>query len=159
MAAMRAFSIASVSEDTFISLVTTCSTNASTHCFAVSRSSTVGASRPSLSILSRRLPSSVVVEIAAKGFAGSAMLVPLSRPGVQLWYANFGAELIQIFLVVQDLLQQFVKLIVAVETASQVREFAAQFHQLAQRLNLFSHVLRFKVFHTFEPELDANLRV
>ena len=57
LAAMRAFNMASVSADTFISCVTTCSTSASTHCLATSRSSSVGARRPSFRIFSSKLPS------------------------------------------------------------------------------------------------------
>src|SRR2546423_1284046 len=158
IAAMRALIMASVSADTFISLVTTCSTSASTHCLAVSRSSSVGARRPSLRILSSKLPSSMAATVA-KGFAASAMLVPLSRSRVRLWHTYFGAELIQLLIVIQNLLQHFFELVVSIKAATEIRELSAQLNQLSQRLNLLHHILRLKILHGRETKFDANLGI
>ena len=116
---MRALSMASVSAETFISLVTTCSTNAPTHCFAVSRSSSVGARRPSRRILSSKLPSSLTTMLA-NGFAGSAMLNSLPRPGIRFRQTDFGTKFIQFLIIIKNLLQHLLQLVITVEAAAQV---------------------------------------
>src|SRR5215470_1548050 len=153
---MRALIIASVSPDTFISFVSTCSTNASTHCLAVSRSSSVGARRPSFRILSSKLPSWVAATVA-KGFAASAILVPPSR--VRLWQTYFRAEFVQLLIIVQYLLQHLLKLVIAVKAAAQIGKLAAQLNQLSKWLDLIHNILWLKVFHVRKAEFDSDFRI
>src|SRR5437016_3457264 len=137
--AMRAAIMASVSFETRIWSRMISPRKAFTHSFPCFLSSSLWPSRPSCTILSRRLDSTAYSVVACEvdcccGSAG--ILAFLFR-----FFGAFQLTLVRGFVLRDRLVQQRLQLVVPVQAAAQVRQFGAQFQQLVQRRHLARHLI------------------
>src|SRR5580698_6548839 len=133
---MRALIMASASFDTVMAPSRTCVTNSFTRFLPRSLDAGSRAMRPSCTVWSRRLTSSVVSAPcdAAAAFCKSLMAGLLGF--------HLGLQLGQLVLVGNGFAEHLFEFVITLHRAAKVGKAIAQLEQLAQRANLARHVLR-----------------
>src|SRR5262245_46522102 len=150
---IRALTIAWVSFDTFIEPVTTWSTNSPIRFLASSRWSSSRASRESAMSLSRRLTSWACGAASGASFTCSNVLMSILLPRRGA-LAGLALELLERVGVADDVLQDLVEPLVAVDLAHEVLEPLARLEEPAQRLDLLDDLVWGEVVDVVEPQLD-----
>src|ERR1039458_2075584 len=147
---MRALIMASASLETVMVPSSTCATNSLTRFLPRSRPAGSLAMRPSSTIWSNRLCSTVS---SAAGWLSPAFCASLMR---SLRNAEFGAQFRHLVLVGDGLAQRFFQFVVALHAAAQVRETVSQLQQFPQRFDLASDILRSEIVQALEVQVDLQ---
>src|SRR5208283_4094739 len=102
--------------------------------------------------------------LVSAGAAEAAFLASLgiatflfARGLCALGLGDLALELFQLGRIAESGLQQVVQLVVALQTAAQVRQLGAQIQQVVQRFDLLGYLGRLEILQAAEFQIDAQL--